>query len=104
MKFVTDDRWTGQDKVLHFVGCFFITIIAAYVTGSLLIGVLLGVLVATLKDVVYDGVMKKGTFSLQDLVVSYLGVLLGYLFYPWIGPIAVFLMITLNDLSFINLR
>lgn len=80
-KFVTNDAWTGKDKNLHFAGCFAIALVVAFFSQVLLYGVIASAAVALLKDIVYDGVMEKGTFSLQDIVVSLVGTAAGALAY-----------------------
>jgi hypothetical protein len=81
MKFVTNDSWIGKDKNLHLIGCLVATFGVAAFSQVLLYGVIAGVTLALLKDVVYDGLLGKGTFSLQDIVVSFVGVGLGALGY-----------------------
>lgn len=81
MKFVTNDSWVGKDKNLHLAGCLAVTFAVAVLTQVLIYGVIAGVAVALLKDVVYDGLLGKGTFSLQDIVMSFVGVGLGALAY-----------------------
>ena len=81
MKFVTNDSWIGKDKNLHLIGCLVATFGVAAFSQILLYGVIAGITLALLKDVVYDGFLGKGTFSLQDIVVSFVGVGLGALGY-----------------------
>jgi len=77
---------TKQDKLLHFVaGCFIYFILSLlfinrYENIDYLI-LLAVALIAFLKEVVWDGIMKKGTPEALDFFMTTSGGLFLYLFY-----------------------
>lgn len=75
MKLVTNDKWTGPDKVKHFLGGTAIGLVVAMLSGNPVIGFAAGVVVAAAKEV-YDA-QGHGTPSLQDLIVTIAGSALG---------------------------
>lgn len=75
MKFVTDDSWTGPDKIKHLA--FGVAI--AFAGGLMfdpMIGLAAGAGIGVAKEV-YDGVSGKGTASLQDMIVTVVGAAAG---------------------------
>lgn len=75
MKFVTDDSWTGSDKIKHLA----FGVIIAFAGGLALdpmIGLAAGACIGVAKEV-YDGISGKGTVSLQDMIVTAVGAAIG---------------------------
>jgi putative flippase GtrA len=77
MKFVWNDAWTGKDKQLHFLGCALVAFLVAIFTSNIFLGFVAGSAVALVKDLIYDLLLGKGTASLQDIVVSLVGSVVG---------------------------
>lgn len=61
---------TRQDKLMHFTAGFFIYLflIVLGVPDYLSLGIV--AIIALFKEVVYDGLMKKGTTELLDMLIT----------------------------------
>lgn len=74
---IFNDSWTGEDKVQHLGGYAAVGLFATLAFGDIFEGFAFATALNLFKEVVWDGFMKKGTSSFQDLVVSEIGLVLG---------------------------
>lgn len=90
-KFVWNDSWVGEDKDLHFVYAALIVAFVSLITGNYLLGMQVSAAVFTLKEILWDMLLGKGTPSLQDWIISMLGVLVGAFIYVFVKALIVLL-------------
>jgi hypothetical protein len=64
-----------KDKLYHFIAGFIIAFIFGLITPVLGLG--MAVLAGLLKDVVWDKLLKKGTFEVLDIFFTGVGGLIG---------------------------
>lgn len=68
----------GADGLLHYFACFSITAIYAnYVNVGL--AFFAGIFIGFLKEIIWDGWLKKGTFELKDLICDIAGSVTAFL-------------------------
>jgi hypothetical protein len=64
-----------KDKLYHLIAGFVIAIIIGLFNP--IIGLIIAVLAGIAKDVVYDLLLKKGTFELLDILATAVGAVVG---------------------------
>jgi uncharacterized membrane protein YjdF len=67
----------GKDKIIHFIVCFVLAVLAALITNSIIIGWLSAVVVGIAKEL-YDR-YSYGLFDIKDLMADILGATCGIL-------------------------
>lgn len=71
-------NYIGTDGLLHILACYAIAVTAGiYLNPGLALFV--AVFCGVLKEVVWDGWMKKGSFELKDLLCDLMGAVAGFI-------------------------
>lgn len=71
-------NYIGTDGLLHILACYAIAVTCGiYLNAGL--ALFLAVFAGVLKEVVWDGWMKKGSFELKDLLCDLIGAVLGFI-------------------------
>lgn len=71
-------NYFGQDGLLHII-CSSIVVGLFDLFLPLWIAVIIAVVIGTAKEVVWDKLMKKGTFDKKDLIADTVGIIIGCL-------------------------
>ena len=74
------DNYMTSDKMLHFTVSLLVTVMIFLLTSHLCLSVLITLLIGVLKELIWDGLMKKGTTDSRDMLANIVGIVVGVAF------------------------
>lgn len=71
-------KYIGTDGLLHILACYAIAVTCGiYLNAGL--AIFIAIFCGVLKEVIWDGWMKKGSFELKDLLCDLIGAVAGFI-------------------------
>ena len=68
----------GTDKYIHVIACALFVGILGHIL-NIILAVLITLLIAISKELIYDKMLKKGTADIKDIFADIIGILIGIL-------------------------
>lgn len=71
------DNYMTSDKMLHFTVSLLVTVMIFLLISHLCLAVLITFAIGVLKELIWDGLMKRGTTDSRDMLANIVGIVVG---------------------------